>query len=129
MKTNCHHERGQALVMLIVITAAALSLITATTAIVLVNSQAVSQWEQGEEALVVAESGIENALLRSLRDPYYAGETLTIGDSSATVIVSGTVQEKLIISRGTNGNFTRTVRATAVWSKGKYTLESWQEVF
>jgi hypothetical protein len=106
--------------------AMALTLTTAATVITLVNAQTTSKYTNGEEALRYAETGAENALLRLIRDPTYAGETLAIGTGSAIINISGT-SPKTITSIGVSGAFRRTIQATATPSGNILTINTWSE--
>lgn len=75
-----------------------------------------------------AESGMENALLRLLRDPSYSGETLTLGTGTATITVTGS-STKTITSVGVAGNFQWTVRTSATYTSGILVIEPWTDVF
>lgn len=44
---------------------------------------------EGERVLVAAEGALENGLLRLLRQPNYAGETLQVAGFDCTIAVSG----------------------------------------
>lgn len=101
---------------------------TAAVMVVISNSQASSKLEQSLMAYATAEAGAENALLRLLRDPAYAGETLTIGAGTATISATGS-NPKVILSQGSYNNFLRQVQVTASYLNGILTVTSWQEVF
>ncbi|KKW11330.1 MAG: hypothetical protein UY49_C0004G0007 [Microgenomates group bacterium GW2011_GWC1_49_7] len=102
---------------------------TMAVALVIINSQAASEVEQGETAIRVAESGAENALLRLIRNPAYTGtETLTIDGGSATVSITGT-NPISIESVGTVGDFVRRVGIDARFEDTILVIDSWQEVF
>ncbi|TSC88141.1 MAG: Uncharacterized protein G01um101416_164 [Microgenomates group bacterium Gr01-1014_16] len=119
---------GQTLIFLLVFITMAITVTTAATLIIISNSQAASKLEQSLTAYAVAESGAENALLRLLRDPAYAGETLTIGGGIATISATGS-NPKVILSKGAYRNFLRQVQVTANYVSGILTVTSWQEVF
>jgi hypothetical protein len=120
------HTRGQALVVLLVFILVGLTITTAAVVMVIVNSRAATTFSQGVVAQAIAESGAENALLRIIRDPAYAGETLTIGDGSATVEVTGT-QDKIVTSRASLGNFIRTTIVGAHLENEVLTVTSWEQ--
>ncbi len=125
MKKN----KGQALVVLLVFMVVAIIMTTMAVALVIINSQAASQVEQGESALRVAESGAENALLRLVRDPTVRGtETLTIDGGSATVTITGG-DPMIVVSRGEAGNFVRTASVSARFQNTELIINSWQEVY
>ena len=120
---------AQSLVVLLVFVATATIITAGATTVVLINSQTSSKFTQGQEALTIAEAGADNAILRILRDPAnnYAGETLTIGDGTATINVSGTTT-KTILSTGQVGNFMRKVQVVGSFSNNTFTITSWSQI-
>ena len=120
-------QKGQALVTLLFFVLISLTITSAAIIIIIANSISASRFQEGTGAYYTAESGVENALLRLLRDPNYTGETLIIGTGTATVTVSG-ANPKTIVSIGQNGNFKRTVQAQATYSNGYYTFSNWKEL-
>lgn len=119
-------ESGQTLVSLMIFMVTAIIIITAAVAVIIINSKATSKFYQGIVSYDLAEIGIENALIRLLRDPSYTGETLVLTDATVEIQVSG---EGLytIISTGTNGNFKRTIQATASYNDNILNISSWEE--
>lgn len=117
-------QRGQSLVILLVFMAVALTITGATATLIAVNSQTTSAFNEGQSAFEVAESGVENALLRLLRDPSYPGETLQVGLGSAIVIVNNNV----ITSLGRWGGTTRKIQVSVSFNAGRMTIDSWREV-
>jgi hypothetical protein len=121
-------ETGQALITLLFFVLISLTITTAAIIIIITNSVSVSKITEGDIAYYAAESGIENALLRMLRDPSYVGdETLTFGDATAKVDVLGT-NPRIVTSIGQNGNFIRTIQAQMTYSSGYYTVSNWKEL-
>jgi hypothetical protein len=105
----------------------ALTLTSAATMMVISNAQGTTNYSLGEEALGIAESGADNAILRLLRDPNYAGESMTVGSGTATMTVTGG-GTKTIISTGSNGSFTRTIQVVGTLSGNTFALSSWNEI-
>jgi hypothetical protein len=126
VKYNKDNQDGQALVLLLFYVIIAMTLITTAVMLSVSNSLSSMQEEEGGHALEMAESGVENALIRLLRNADYTGETLTIDDGSVTVVVGGSGL-KTITSVATKGVFTRGVVATAARQNGILTLLSWRE--
>ena len=122
-----HFERGQALITLLFFVLISLTITSGAIIIILINSISVSRFQQGTLAYYAAESGVENALLRLLRDPNYAGETLTVGNATVVITVTGS-NPKTVVSVGQNGNFKRTVQAQMTYSNGYYTFSNWKEI-
>ncbi len=126
-KTNRYLQKGQTLVTLLVFSVVALTVATAAVAIMLNVSQATNRVEGNITASQVAESGIENALLRLLRNPSYTGETLQVGDGSVVITVTGT-NLKTITAVGTLYAHTKTIEATVTFTNGIMSITSWKEI-
>ena len=120
-------QKGQALITLLFFVLISLTITTGAIIIIIANSISASRLQEGTLAYYTAESGIENALLRLLRDPNYLGETLTIGTSTAVITVSGS-NPKTVISVGQSGNFKRKVSAQMNYANGYYTFLNWKEI-
>lgn len=121
-----HFEQGQALVMLISFVAIAVVVISSALINMFINMTAATRTQTGDVAYSIAESGVENALIRLLRDTSYVGETLTVGSGSAVVTVSGT-NPKTVTSTGTYGSFKRKIQVIASDSAGILSVTSWKE--
>ena len=121
-------NRGQALITVLFI--AVIGMLIATGAVMTLVSafESTSVQELDRLAFIAAESGIENSVLRLVRDPSYAGETLQVdADSTATVtVVSGATYT--ITSVGVVGSVARKIVATAHFSNLALILDSWNEV-
>lgn len=118
-------QRGQTLVFLLVFMAIAIAITSAAVIVTAINSTSASNFDQANNALDIATSGAENGLMRLLRDPNYSGETLAIGSGTAYIsVVSG-----VLTSRGTTGNFSRTVVVTTSYSNNVLSINSWKETF
>lgn len=92
-----------------------------------VNSTSLSKLQQGNISYYVAEAGIENAILRLIRDPIYTEEQLTIDNATVDITVSPG-NPRTITSVATNGNFKRTVQVQMTLTSGYYTLSGWKEI-
>ena len=124
--SNVKCQGGQALITLLFFVLISLTITTGAIIIIIANSISVGKFQEGTLAYYAAESGVENALLRVLRDSNYAGETLTIGTSSVVITVTG--NPKIVVSTGQNGNFKRTIQAQMNYDNGYYTFSSWKEI-
>lgn len=121
-------EDGMALVTVLVFSSVAMLVVTLAISMGILSSMSSRQMIQGLEAKSVAESGVENALLRLLRDPTYIGETLTMDNGTATIVVSGS-SPKIISVEGRVGTVVKKIDATVSDTNGVMTIESWQEVY
>lgn len=122
-----NHEKGQALVVLICFAVIAATIVASTVLISIATISAGGKTQEGAIAYDIAESGVENALLRMLRDPSYTGETLAVGQGSAVITVTGT-NPRTIVSQGIQGSHRRTLQAIASDSAGMLTVTSWREL-
>lgn len=92
-----------------------------------VNSASLSKLEAGNISYYVAEAGIENAILRLIRDPVYTGETLSVDNATVLIAVTGS-NPKTITATATNGNFKRAIEVQMTLTSGFYTLSGWKEI-
>lgn len=120
------NNSGQTVVALLIFMMLAITLTLAATIVVIVNTQSDTSYQQGEQALGNAQTGVENALLRLERDSTYTGETMSLPSGTATITISGT-SPITIVSVGHDGRLARTVTVTATTSSGVITLTSWSE--
>lgn len=120
-------QKGQALITLLFFVLISLTITSGAIIIIIINSISASKSQEGNLAYYAAESGVENALLRLLRDPNYTGETLTVGTSTVVITVTG-ANPKTVVAVGQNGNFKRRVSAQMNYNSGYYTFLNWKEL-
>lgn len=127
MKKILKKQSGQALVTFIFFTIIISTTTAGALAVVVNASSTQTKSALSSEAYVLAESGVENALLRIVRDPLYTGETLSLEGSQVVITVSGG-GIKTIVSTATTGNFVKQITATASYNSiGELVLSSWKE--
>lgn len=124
-----YRQQGQTLITLLFFMVIAISITTAGVIMIMTNSLSSTRLEQGTEDYYIAESGVENALIRLLRDPTYTGETLTVGSGSAAVTVTNNSGTYTITSLGSMGNFTRKIQAVVSYTNNILNVTSWSEIF
>ena len=121
--------KGQALITLLFFTVIATTVTSAAVMIILVNSLNGTKFQQGSIAYEIAQSGVENAKSRLLRDANYTGEVFPVGDGNATITVAKNGTQYTILSKGQVGNFTRQIQVVATYSASLFTVSSQQEVY
>lgn len=126
-KTSQFYKKGQTLVTLLVFSVVAMSVATAAVAIMLNVAQGTNRVEGNVTANQIAESGVENALLRLLRNPSYTGETLQVGDGTAVITISGS-NPKTVTVVGTLDSHTKTIEVIVTFTNGIMSVTSWKEV-
>ena len=128
--TKSKQQKGQALVALLVFTVVTITLASAAIVIVLVNSTRAQTVEQGTITRTLAENGIENALIRLLRDPSYSGETLTQEEGDAIVeVVAGSGNIKTITSRAESRGFVRKIEVVVDTTNYELNIQSWRQTY
>ena len=127
MKILTTNQRGQTLIILLIYMVVAIIVTTASIALVINSSRGTDKVYQGANSLDIAESGAETAMIKLLRDPNYIGETVTVGNGQAVITVNGT-NPKIIVSKGTLNNFTRTIQVIVDTSNNVLTATSWKEI-
>ena len=118
---------GQALVMLLMYMMIAIIVTSASVMLIIINSRATDSLYQGSNAYDIAESGAETAMIKLVRNPNYAGETLTVGGGQAVITITGS-NPKTIVSQGTLNNFTRSIQLIVDTSNNTITAISWKEL-
>lgn len=124
MKLN---NTGQALITLLVFTVIAVTIIGAAVTITLINTETSSAYDQSTQAYYLAEAGAENAILSYVRDKNYNGETLEIGNGTATITIKA-LDYTTIISVGQVGQYKRTIEVIGRLQDNEFTITSWADI-
>jgi len=117
------NQKGQSLITILFFMLISITIITAISSIILNSTSSGSSIEQGSVAYYSAESGVQNAILRLLRDPNYTGETMSINDGTVTIVVSG----GLITSTAHVANSIRKIQVQTGYTNNVLTISSWKE--
>jgi hypothetical protein len=129
IKEKFFKKSGQSLISLIIYMVIAVIIISGAVAVIIINSKATTVLYRGAVSQNLAEAGMENALIRLLRNPSYSGETLAIGPDSVLIQVSGGGANPYVItSSGTTGSSKRTIQVEAEYNDNILTVTSWREL-
>src|SRR5258708_4498728 len=112
---------GSALITLLAFMSAAAIFVTLAVSVIVSNEQATFKYEQGEETLTVAEGGAENGIMQLMRNPSYAGETLQIGNGTATITATGS-GTRTITSDGVLNNFHRRIQVVGNYNNAVFSI-------
>lgn len=117
------------MVMVILVAVIMLVVAGAAAAMVISNTLALSKEEQGAIAYSIAESAVEEGILRSLRDPSLevSGESLAAESGEAILNISGS-DPKVITAAGRAGNQEKTLEVRLRFEAGQMIIESWEEI-
>jgi len=119
-------QQGQALTSLLIIMFIGLSVIATTSGILNSSLSSTAGLLESNDALVIAESGAEDALLKILRNPSYIGGTLPFDIGTATINIAST-NPYTFISTGQVGSHQRSIKVTINNNGGITTVTSWKE--
>ncbi len=124
------NEKGQALTALLVFIMMGLAIASAATFILISNSQASTSIQEGQIARQMADSGIETAYLKILRDvSTYSGETIGgLNGGNVVITVSWAGANATINAVATNGNYIKEVESIVTYSNNVLTQVSWREM-
>lgn len=123
-------EKGQALITLLFFTVIGITITSAAVVMIVVNSLSGTKQQQGEIAYEVAQSGMDEALIRFLRNPNYTGESkFQVGSGSADISRAGTGPSYTFTSIGTLGLFVRKVQATVTYNNNLLQVTSRKEIY
>lgn len=117
-------EKGDILVTLLFFMVISLAIITSIVFIAFNTLKSGTYLEQGTVAYYGAETGIENALLRLVRNPSYSGETLILDQGTVLIEVNGNI----ITSTATISNSVRQVQVETVYNNNILEISSWKEI-
>jgi type II secretory pathway pseudopilin PulG len=126
IRSRRYDATGQTLVALLIFMMLIITVTAAAAVITVTNIRANNGYANGEQSLMYAESGVENAIQQLQRDPAYTGETIAFPNGTATISVNGT-SVKTITSLGTSDNHYRTVTSTVTDVDGVIHRSSWSE--
>ncbi len=117
-----------ALLTIIIIGAAALVIGLTATILGLGDLEMAYDSQQGEETFSIADSCIEEALRRIRLDSAYTGDTLSLGDGSCIIGVTGTDPNRTVSVTSTMGNYYKKLQVGITITGYSITIDSWQEV-
>jgi len=134
MRRFIKNNQGQALITLLFITVIGMTIITAAAIFIFQNILGASVTEKGIGSYYIAQAGVEEALLRMLRDPNYTGtlpnQPLSVNTASisGSVVIQVSTSSGIITSIGTYNNSVRKIQVQTVYNNGVLNISSWKEV-
>ena len=126
---NFKFQKGQALIMVVLVGLIALIVVvSATTAVVselkrtILTSRGVSQYH-------ITYGALENAFMQLLRNPNYTGETVTLDGSVCTITATaGSTKTVTTVCVSADGRYVRKLGATVIFSAGTMDVSGISEV-
>jgi Tfp pilus assembly protein PilX len=119
---------GQVMITMLYIMVIGMLVTTGAAYALISNTQSSTTYELGSRAMLAAESGLENAVLRLIRDPAYTGEVLIIDAQSTATISVSTASGTIITSQGDTNGVVRHMQAEIGYTGSVLTINSWKEL-
>jgi len=127
-RAQYHLHSGQAVVTVLFVVVIGM-LVTTGAIMTLLNAyQSMTNHELGREAFAAAEVGIENGMLRLLRDTSYTGETISMDGGKTAVITVLQSPDIVMVSTGTVHNVSRKIQVDAHITNMSIVVDSWREI-
>ena len=119
---------GQALLTVIFIAVIGVLITTGALYALLNNINTATLKEVGTMTHSAAESGIENALIRLIRNPSYTGETMIFDDNRTVVVTVTGTSSQTITATATMGFVTQRVSVVIHYNEGVLMIDSWKSI-
>lgn len=124
-------EKGQALIILIVAAAVAISVLTAATLAAINQGKNSSRNELGRKVYYAAEAGAEYALIKLMRDPASCTgtESFTIDSAAITITLTPVSGNCRVISKASKGIITKSITTQASYNSSQiFESSGWAEI-
>jgi len=125
MKKN--NSGGFALVILMFLMVLAVTVITAAVSLMILGSSSSTLLISGDSAKSIADSCIENAIIRIIRNPAYSGESLDMNEGSCQISVTGSTN-KTVAAEANYGDKKKKVEVNLNLNNNIVSLISWKDV-
>lgn len=121
-------QNGQVLVSILIIMAVAI-LATGVSVVASSLSRTTGITNASDKLLYAAESGLDDALIKFLRDQSYGGEIISMGGVSVSIDVEQPTPTELIItSQAAQGNLVREVEISADFVNNVLSVNTWKQI-
>lgn len=121
-------KNGQALISVLFIAIIGMTIATGAITSLMSVFAKTGKEEVATLAYEAAEGGIENGIMRLVRDPSYTGETLVFDADTSTVVSVSTASGIVITSVGTVGDVARKIVVTGHFTNLIWNVDSWAEI-
>lgn len=128
MKHTTPYSSGQVMITMLYVMVIGMLVTTGAAYALIGNTQATTTYELGSLARTAAESGLENAMLRLIRNPSYTGETLVIDANTRAIITVSTASGIVVTSTGSAGSAERHMEAQIHYNGDILSIDSWKEL-
>lgn len=127
LKLKIKSMSGQALTSVLILLTVGMSVISVSSGLINSSLQTTSKLFESNQAYLIAESGVEVALLQILRTPDYNGEVISFEIGTANITVTST-SPFTFVSKGILNNSQRSIQVIINYQNGIMTVQSWKEI-
>ena len=121
-------QNGMAVLIIILVLTSAMLAIALTLGIGSITQNQISLYQQKEEEVIIgADSCSEEAIMRLSINNTYSGGSLTIGDVSCTIAISGSMPDMIVDVVATKQAYTKTLQVE-VNLNSPVSVTSWNEI-
>lgn len=113
--------------VVLVLMVVGIAIVSMSLALVITTSQSMGGAMESGRIRAVVESGVENAILKLLRNPSYAGESMVVDEVTVVVTVTQGAQTT-IIATATSGEYRQRYQVLLERISGVLTVVSWQQI-
>lgn len=128
-KQHLHRDKGQALIGVLAIIAISTVLVSSLMINSLISADSSLKLRQSSSAITIADSYMQNAFIKLIRDPNYTGETLTLNDGRVIIEITGENPKYILIkSIGPQNDILRQLSSQVNFdSNGAVSITNWTE--
>lgn len=127
LKQKIKSMSGQALTSVLILLTVGMSVISVSSGLINSSVLTTSKLLESNQAYLIAESGVEVALLQILRTPDYNGGVINFESGTANIIVTST-SPFTFVSKGILNNSQRSIQVIINYQNGIMTVQSWKEI-
>lgn len=120
-------KNGQALISVLFIAIIGMTIATGAITSLMSVFAKTGKEEVAVLAYEAAEGGIENGIMRLVRDSTYVGETMTFDADSTAIVTVSTASGVVITSVGTVGSVSRKLVVSGHFTNLVWSVDSWIE--
>lgn len=128
-KQHSHKDKGQALIGVLAVIAISMILVSSLMMNSLISADSSLKLRQSSHAIINADSYIQDAIIKIIRDPNYVGESLTLPDSRVIIEVTGDNPKNILVkSINFEGDILRRLSLQVNFSdNGAISIDNWTE--
>ncbi len=121
------NQSGQAMIAVVGLLSVGLLVASANMMIGVIQHDQALAFQQSDQGRCLAEAGVEESIIRLLRDPDYQGGELVLDDKNVNIEISDS-NPKVITSSVDYFGKVKTVEAEIILGSGGLEIVSWEDI-